>query len=109
MGGFGDKLEGKADELRGKVKESVGDATDNPDLQAEGRGDRVEGKVEQAIGEAKEAWEDVQRDRGPDDPRSGLVASSNSARQRRASGRVRSSSIRTTPDPRRRTTRARPG
>ena len=64
MGGLGDKLEGKTDELKGKVKEGVGDATDNPDLQAEGRGDRVEGKVEQAIGEAKEAWEDVRRDRG---------------------------------------------
>jgi uncharacterized protein YjbJ (UPF0337 family) len=64
MGGLGDKLEGKADELKGKVKEGIGDATDNPDLQAEGRGDRVEGKVEQAIGEAKEAWEDVRRDRG---------------------------------------------
>ena len=64
MGGFGDKVEGKADELRGKVKEGVGDATDNPDLQAEGMGDKAEGKAEQAIGEAKEAWEDVRNDRG---------------------------------------------
>ena len=63
MGGFGDKAEGKADELRGEVKERVGDATDNPDLQAEGMGDKAEGKVEQAIGEAKDAWNDVRDDR----------------------------------------------
>jgi uncharacterized protein YjbJ (UPF0337 family) len=63
MGGFGDKAQGKADELSGKVKQKVGDATDNPDLQAEGVGDQAEGKVEQAIGEAKEAWEDVRKDR----------------------------------------------
>jgi uncharacterized protein YjbJ (UPF0337 family) len=63
MGGFGDKVEGKADELSGKVKEGVGDATDNPDLQAEGVGDQAEGKVEQAIGDAKDAWNDVRNDR----------------------------------------------
>ena len=62
MGGLGDKLEGKADELSGKVKQGVGDATDNERLQAEGVGDQAEGKVEQAIGEAKDAFEDVKRD-----------------------------------------------
>lgn len=64
MGGLDDKLEGKADELSGKVKEGVGDATDDRRLQAEGVGDQAEGKVEQAIGEAKDAWEDVRNDRG---------------------------------------------
>ena len=62
MGGLDDKLEGKADELKGKVKEGVGDATDNRSLQAEGVGDQAGGKVEQAIGEAKDAWADVRRD-----------------------------------------------
>ena len=62
MGGLGDKLEGKADELSGKVKEGVGDATDDDHLQAEGVGEQAEGKVEQAIGEAKDAWEDADRD-----------------------------------------------
>ena len=51
----------QGDELSGKVKENVGDATDNPDLQAEGVGDQAEGKVEQAIGEAKDAFDDVRR------------------------------------------------
>ena len=66
MSGLEDKLEGKADELKGKIKEGVGDATDNPRLQAEGIGDQAGGKVEQAIGEAKDAWADVRRDSGAD-------------------------------------------
>ena len=66
MGGLDDKLEGKADVLKGKIKEGVGDATDNRDLQAEGVGDQASGKVEQAIGEAKDAWADVRRDNDPD-------------------------------------------
>jgi len=64
MGGLEDKLEGKADELKGKVKQGVGDATNDHRLQAEGIGDQAEGKVEQAIGEAKDAWADVRRDSG---------------------------------------------
>lgn len=63
MGGLGDKVSGKADEVGGKIKEGVGDATDNPDLQAEGVKDQAGGKVEQAVGEAKDAWEDVRSDR----------------------------------------------
>jgi uncharacterized protein YjbJ (UPF0337 family) len=66
MGGLEDKLEGKGDELKGKIKEGLGDATDNPRLQAEGAGDQAKGKVEQAIGEAKDAWAEVRRDGGAD-------------------------------------------
>jgi uncharacterized protein YjbJ (UPF0337 family) len=66
MGGLRDKIEGKADELKGKIKERVGDATDNRDLQVEGLGDQAGGKVEQAIGEAKDAWANVRRDSGAD-------------------------------------------
>ena len=64
MGGLNDKLEGKADELKGKIKEGVGGATDNRELQAEGLGDQAGGKVEQKIGEAKDAWAEVRRDSG---------------------------------------------
>ena len=66
MAGLDDKLEGKADELKGEVKEGVGDATDDHSLQAGGARDQVGGKVEQAIGEAKDAWADVRRDSGAD-------------------------------------------
>ena len=106
MGGLGDKLEGKADELSGKVKEDVGDATDNPRLQAEGVGDQAEGKVEQAIGEAKEAC--GRRDGGTTAP-GPVQGRRNCARQRRESGGVRSSSIRSAarPSPAKESTSAR--
>ncbi|MDN5763509.1 MAG: CsbD family protein [Microlunatus sp.] len=56
-----DKAGGKADELKGKVKEKVGDATDNRDLQAEGVADQASGKAEQVKGDVKQAGEDVTR------------------------------------------------
>jgi uncharacterized protein YjbJ (UPF0337 family) len=59
MGDVKDKAEGAWDETKGKVKETVGDATDNEDLQGEGVADQVKGKAEQAWGNAKEAAEDV--------------------------------------------------
>jgi uncharacterized protein YjbJ (UPF0337 family) len=54
--GDDDKLEGKVDELTGKAKESVGDATGNEDLQAEGRGDQVKGDLKQAGEKIKDAF-----------------------------------------------------
>lgn len=56
-----DKIAGKAEELKGTIKEKVGDATDNRDLQAEGAGDQAAGHAKQAIGEAKDALSDVTR------------------------------------------------
>lgn len=56
-----DKMAGKADELKGKVKEKVGDATDNHSLQAEGVGDQVSGNAKQAAGEVKESLSDDDR------------------------------------------------
>ena len=35
--GLADKAKDKAEELAGKAKATMGDATDNPDLEAEGR------------------------------------------------------------------------
>ena len=55
--GAGDKAEGKLDELKGKVKEGVGDVTDNRDLEAEGEVDQAKGKAKQAWGDVKNAGE----------------------------------------------------
>jgi uncharacterized protein YjbJ (UPF0337 family) len=66
MGGLGDKLEGKAEEVKGDVKQKVGDATDNRSMQAEGVGDKASGEAKQAIGEAKDALNDVDDDRRSD-------------------------------------------
>ena len=56
--GNDDKAENKAEELKGKVKEGVGDATDNEQLQAEGRGDQASGNLKQAGEKVKDAFKD---------------------------------------------------
>ncbi len=58
-----DELEGKFDQAKGSVKEAVGRATDDRDLEAEGGADRTGGKVQEGFGTAKrkvgEAIEDI--------------------------------------------------
>jgi uncharacterized protein YjbJ (UPF0337 family) len=51
-------MEGKADELKGRVKEAAGDITDNQDLKNEGRSDKAAGKVKQKVEGAKDWVED---------------------------------------------------
>jgi uncharacterized protein YjbJ (UPF0337 family) len=46
----------KAEELKGKVKEGVGDATDDRDLQAEGQADQAKGNLKQAGEKIKDAF-----------------------------------------------------
>jgi uncharacterized protein YjbJ (UPF0337 family) len=48
-----DKAEGKFHELKGKVKEKVGRATNNPNLEAEGQGETIGGKLKKKIGEVE--------------------------------------------------------
>ena len=40
-----DEVEGKFENVKGKVKEGVGDLTGNRDLEAEGQADQAEGKT----------------------------------------------------------------
>ena len=47
--------EGRFDEAKGDVKEAVGDATGNEDLEHEGKKDRTKGKAKQALGSTKDA------------------------------------------------------
>jgi uncharacterized protein YjbJ (UPF0337 family) len=51
-----DKMKNKAEELGGKGKEAVGDATDNRDLQAEGQADQTKGNLKQAGEKVKDAF-----------------------------------------------------
>jgi uncharacterized protein YjbJ (UPF0337 family) len=48
-----DKTKGKFHEVKGKVKEKVGRATNNPDLEAEGQVERIGGKVQKRIGQVE--------------------------------------------------------
>lgn len=57
-----DKAEGKAQELGGKLKEKVGAATDNDDLQRDGAGDQAEGKTQQVSGDVKEGVDKLKDD-----------------------------------------------
>ena len=56
---FIDKAKNKAEELSGKAKEAVGDATDNHDLKAEGQADQFSADVKQTGEKAKDAWKDA--------------------------------------------------
>ena len=49
-----DQTEGKAKDIGGKVKEEVGNAVGNKDLEREGQADQVEGKVQKGVGDIKE-------------------------------------------------------
>ncbi len=58
-----DEIEGKFDQVKGKTKEAVGKALDDPELESEGRADNASGKIQEGFGTAKrkvgETIEDV--------------------------------------------------
>lgn len=55
MGEFTDKIKGTANELAGKAKRAIGDATDRPDIRAEGDAQEATGDLQKAKGEVKGA------------------------------------------------------
>jgi uncharacterized protein YjbJ (UPF0337 family) len=54
--GIDDKADNKAEELKGKVKETIGDATNDKDLQAKGRAQKAKGSLKQAGEKVKDAF-----------------------------------------------------
>ena len=54
--GTRDQAEGTFHQIKGKVKEVVGELSDNPKLEAEGTGEKMAGKVQEKIGEIKKVW-----------------------------------------------------
>jgi uncharacterized protein YjbJ (UPF0337 family) len=46
-----DELKGKAHEVKGAVKATVGRLADKPKLEAEGRGEKVAGTIQKKVGE----------------------------------------------------------
>ncbi|MEV4637713.1 CsbD family protein [Actinoplanes sp. NPDC049548] len=54
--GTDDKIDNKAEELGGKVKEGVGRATDDEKLEAEGKADQSSSKLKQAGENIKDAF-----------------------------------------------------
>jgi uncharacterized protein YjbJ (UPF0337 family) len=64
-----DRIEGKMDDIKGRVKRQVGEWTGDENAQAEGTMDQAKGKVQNAFGKAKDAIRDVGDDARRDDRR----------------------------------------
>ena len=54
--GTDDKIDAKSDQLKGKVKEGVGDATDDQGLQSEGKVDQAKGHLKESAEKVKDAF-----------------------------------------------------
>lgn len=58
-----DEIEGKYEQAKGSIKENVGEAIGDRDMQAEGQADKAKGDVQEGFGTAKrkvgEAVEDA--------------------------------------------------
>ena len=52
-----DQAEGTLHEVKGKVKEKVGRATNNPNLEDEGTAEKVGGKVQKKVGQVERVFE----------------------------------------------------
>ncbi len=48
-----DETEGKGKQIKGKIKDKVGELTNNRDLEAEGEAENAAGHVQENIGEAR--------------------------------------------------------
>jgi uncharacterized protein YjbJ (UPF0337 family) len=50
-----DRIEGSAEQLKGKIKETAGKVMGDKKLESEGKGDQIKGKVQNAVGGLKDA------------------------------------------------------
>ena len=47
------EIAGKVHEVKGTIKEKVGELTNDPDLEGEGIGEKIAGKVQKKIGQVE--------------------------------------------------------
>jgi len=59
-----DELEGKAEALKGKTKQAVGNATNDPDLVDEGVADEAAGNTQDAFGRGRRKVGEAVKDLG---------------------------------------------
>ena len=55
--GLDDKIKNTAQDLTGKAKEKIGDATDNEKMQAEGVMDQTKAKTKKAADDVKDSFD----------------------------------------------------
>lgn len=54
--GAGDKAQNKGEEIAGKIKEQLGEMTDNEELEAEGQADQTKANLKEAGENVKDAF-----------------------------------------------------
>ncbi len=59
-----DEIEGKFDQAKGAIKDKLGEATGDSELEAEGEADRAGGKVQESYGTARRKVGDAIEDIG---------------------------------------------
>jgi uncharacterized protein YjbJ (UPF0337 family) len=52
-----DKAEGTFHDVKGAIKEKVGQVTNNPDLEDEGTAEKIGGKVQKKVGDVEKVFE----------------------------------------------------
>ena len=57
-----DRIEGSAEQAKGKIKETVGKVTGDSKLQGEGKADQAAGKFQNAVGGIKDAAKEALED-----------------------------------------------
>ncbi len=51
-----EKAKGMFHQVKGQIKETAGDLTDNPKLEAEGAVEKMGGKYQENVGKVKKVW-----------------------------------------------------
>jgi len=59
-----DEMEGKVDKAKGKVKETMGRALDDPELRDEGKAEHAKGHVKEGVGKARRKVGETVKDIG---------------------------------------------
>jgi uncharacterized protein YjbJ (UPF0337 family) len=57
-----DRVKGKMEDIKGRVKRQVGEWTGDSEMQAEGIADQAKGKAQNAVGRVKDAARDISDD-----------------------------------------------
>ena len=52
-----DQLQGKAHEIKGAVKEKIGQVTNRPDVEETGQDEKVAGKIQKKVGQIEKVFE----------------------------------------------------
>jgi uncharacterized protein YjbJ (UPF0337 family) len=52
-----DKVDGALHDAKGTIKEKIGHATNNPDLESEGTDEKVAGKIQKKVGDVEKVFE----------------------------------------------------